>query len=125
MFAIAAGPVQGFVSQLLRQTHQVVAVVVQEMVRHRVPDQMGMELPTDQGGILLAQCPDASFGQCVSFIDEDTRLLHRFAVVKTLGTHAGPTMAQCVAVSNERKFNLNSEWALKPLNHLLGRLLEL
>jgi hypothetical protein len=32
-------------------------------VRHRVPEQVGMELHTDEGGIFLAQCPDATFGQ--------------------------------------------------------------
>jgi hypothetical protein len=42
-------------AEQLRQPYQVVAIVSQELMRHRVPEQVGMQLHADQGSVFVAQ----------------------------------------------------------------------
>jgi hypothetical protein len=69
-------------SQQLRQPNQIVAVVSQELMRHRMPEQVGMQVDPDQGRILLTQRPDATLRQCATLPDEDTAGLCWWACVK-------------------------------------------
>ena len=46
--------------QDLRQTDQIVPVVGQKLMRHRVPEQMRVQLYPDQRRILVAQRPHAT-----------------------------------------------------------------
>ncbi len=68
--------------QELCQPHEVVAVVLQKLVRHRVPEQMRVQVDADQGRILLAQRPDASFAQWPTLPDEDPAGLHRWSGIE-------------------------------------------
>ena len=54
----------------LSQTDQVVPVVSQELMRHRVPKQVRMQLHAGDRRILVAQCPDTTLGQRPTFPDE-------------------------------------------------------
>ena len=65
----------------LSQPNQVVAVVLQELVRHRVPEKLRVQVDADESRILLAQRPDASFAQWPTFPDEHPAGLHRRACV--------------------------------------------
>jgi DNA modification methylase len=42
-------------AEQLRQANQIVAVVSQELMRHRVPEQVRVQLHTDEGGVFFAQ----------------------------------------------------------------------
>lgn len=79
LLAVAAGRVQALMAEQLRQTNQVVAVVGEVLMRHRMPEQVRMQVDADESRILLAQCPDASFAQWPTLPDEDPAGLHRWA----------------------------------------------
>ena len=67
---VAGRRVQVLMAEDLGEADQIVAVVVKELMSHRVPEQMRMQLHADEGRILVAQCPDASLGQGPPFADE-------------------------------------------------------
>lgn len=55
----------------LRQPHEIVAVVSQELVGHRVAQQVRVELHPDQGAVLVAHGSDPPLRQRSPFTDED------------------------------------------------------
>src|ERR1700685_2140995 len=69
-FRVPGGRVQVFVAEDLRQRHQVVVVVGQELVSHRVPQQMGVQLDADEGRILVANGSAATLRQRPPLTDE-------------------------------------------------------
>jgi hypothetical protein len=62
--------VEAFVAKNLRQAHEIIAVVCEELVRHRMPEQVGIQLDPGQGAVLVAQCSHASVGHRPSLADE-------------------------------------------------------
>jgi hypothetical protein len=65
------------VAENLRQAHEVVARVFQVAVRHRVPQQVRVNVEPADRSVLAAQVAHASVGQRTSFTDEDEGALHR------------------------------------------------
>lgn len=63
----------------LGQSHEIVASVHKELVGHRVPQQVRVQLHTDQDSVLAAQVPNPSIGERTSFANEDQSALHRRA----------------------------------------------
>src|SRR5512135_916491 len=53
---MAAATTTGSVGSSARQGHQVVAVVLQGLVGHRVPEQARVQVGAEEGRILVARC---------------------------------------------------------------------
>ena len=66
----------------LRQPHEVIAVVFEKLVRHRVPQQVRMELDAGDGAVLVAHGPHASVSQWPTLADEHLAGLHGRAGVE-------------------------------------------
>src|SRR5262249_24070767 len=69
--------VQVLVAEKLGQGHRVVAGVGEELVGHRVPQQVWVNVVATDGGVLVAQVADAPVGQRSPFADEDDLRLDR------------------------------------------------
>ena len=59
-FRVASRRVQGFMPQQLRQPHKSIPIVSKELVRHRVPQQVGVQLDAGEGAVLVAKGTNAS-----------------------------------------------------------------
>ena len=57
----------------LGQRHEIIPVVGQKPVGHRVPQQVRMNLEAANGRVFVAQCPDATIRQRTTLTDEDCR----------------------------------------------------
>ena len=55
----------------LGQAHQIVGVVGQELMSHRVPQQVRMDLETADRTVLVAQISDATIRECSTLTNED------------------------------------------------------
>ena len=55
----------------LRQSDQIVAGVFEEAVGHRMPEQVGMQLHTDQSRILAAQVPHTTIRERTALANEN------------------------------------------------------
>lgn len=75
--------------EYLRQTHQIIAAVLQELVCHRVPQQVRMNLETTNGGVLVAQVANPPIRERPSLTDEHDLRLNRRAGVE-VGFHRPP-----------------------------------
>jgi len=71
LFRVATRRVQVLVAEDLGQAHEVVLVVRQELMSHRVPQQVRMELEAADRTVFVAQVPHASIRQWSTFTDED------------------------------------------------------
>jgi hypothetical protein len=65
----------------LRQSHKIIAGVCEELMRHRVPQQVRVDLDAGDGAVLVAQRPNAPIRQRPSLADEDQARLKRRASV--------------------------------------------
>jgi hypothetical protein len=68
--------------QHVRQPDQIVAVVGQELLRHRVAEQVRVQLYADDRTVLIAKRSHATVGQRPSFPDEDLTALDRRAGIQ-------------------------------------------
>lgn len=66
-----------FVAEQLGQAHDVVAVVRKELRRHRVPEEMRMQVDADQGAVLVAKRPDAPFAERSTLIKKNFIIRYR------------------------------------------------
>src|ERR1019366_8650923 len=62
--------IEAFVSENLRQAHEIIAVVFEELMSHRMSQYMGMHLDPGECAVLVAQCSHASVGHRPSLTDE-------------------------------------------------------
>jgi hypothetical protein len=70
-FCVSGRRVQIFVAEDLSQAHEIVLVVGQELVSHRVTQQMGMKLEAADCTVFVAEIPHAPVGQIPTLTDED------------------------------------------------------
>ena len=68
---VSGGSVEILVTEDLGQAHQIILVVCQELMGHRVPQQMRMQLEPADCTVLVAKISDAPVGQFATLTDED------------------------------------------------------
>ena len=79
---VAGRRVEVLVPEDLSQTHKVVPVVGKELVCHRVPQKVRMQLHADEGAVLVAQRPDTPIRERPTLPDEHLPTFDRRAGLK-------------------------------------------
>jgi hypothetical protein len=76
-FRVPSGRVQILVAKNLSQPNQIVSIVLQIFVSHRVSAKMGMNFYADDRSVLVAQCSNTTVAQRSSFTDENLLTFNR------------------------------------------------
>jgi hypothetical protein len=79
---VSCGRVQILVAKNLSQPNQIVPIVFQIFVSHRVPKQMRVNLHADDRSELVTQSSNTTVAQRPPFPDEDSRAFNRRATLK-------------------------------------------
>lgn len=66
----------------LRQSNEVIAVVFEKLVRHRVPQQVREQLDPGDGAVPVAHGPDSTIRQRPSLADEDVPAGDRWTAIE-------------------------------------------
>ena len=67
---VSSGCVQVLMAEDLSQRNKIVLIIGKELVSHRVPQQMRMNLEPANGAVLIAQVPNATIREWSSLTDE-------------------------------------------------------
>jgi hypothetical protein len=79
---VPGGRVQILVTENLSEANKVILIVREKLMRHRVAEQMRMQVDADQSRILVAQGPHAAIGQRTSLADKQLLQMKRWSNLK-------------------------------------------